>query len=226
MKKTLIRIIMVLAVLTVGTSVSAQGLWNWQKWGHERRGHNDATYSLRLGISGMPSAIGERFTDGAIRYGYNEIYPERLHVGDAYAGYMGNVMSTGVISAELVWNPSKRFNFSGNLAVCPVWAGTFDGVTDARLNTKAGCTVVVMPEVRLMYCNTRTVRAYSALGLGLGMYPGFSKAEFFIPEIQFNIAGIEIGRKWFGFGEFGAGTIFTGVRVGVGYRFTSIRSIL
>lgn len=224
--KNILKIALVLAALSAGSSASAQSIWAWQRENHKISKHaNRSPYSIRIGYSGYPDVIAERFTDGYYHIGaYLDNYIGRPSIAEMYKDFTGTVYGTGVFSGEFIWNAGRVFNLSGTFGLCPMWTTAFDGVTGDKKCPNFGLAMVILPELKLMYCNTPTVRVYSSFGLGLGLYPGFKEASSIIGEGQFVPVGIEIGRRWYGFGEIGVGTLYMGGQFGVGYRFANRRT--
>lgn len=184
---------------------------------------NKAEYSVRVGWGGGPFAYADRFECGRLIGGdyYDIIFnPTIAH---AYMDMNGSVFSTGTFTGDFNWNAGRFWNLSATMALCPVWSERVDGVTLKKEGYDFGMAISLMPNVKLMYCNTKTVRVYSSIGLGLGFYPGFKECTTVCGEIQFNPVGVEVGRKWYGFGEIGIGTLYAGGRIGVGYQFGNIR---
>ena len=221
----LLKTVLVLAALSLGTAASAQSFWIWDSGRKVERKHtNKSPYSIRLGFAGLPEITADRFKYGYGSIGYRDYYYEPYsRIRQIYTDYTGDLYSTGMFTGEFVWNLGRVFNASANLGLCPFWAKAYDGVTGKRTGTDFGLAITIMPEIKLMYCNTPTVRVYSSLGLGVGFYPGFEKASPLMTENQFNPLGLEVGRKFYGFGEIGVGTMYCGGRIGIGYRFTNGR---
>ena len=218
--KGLLKTLTVLAVLTAGIVASAQPYGEWHsKW----RQKNQSPYSLRMGWGGAPEVIGQRFQDGDFSFGYVDYMPDN-RISTMYADYMGDVYSTGLISGELILNLGRVFNLSTIFGLTPMWAKAYNGQTGIGTGNEFGVAFTLVPQLKLMYCNSPTVRVYSSGGIGVGFYPGFREADSVMPELEIVPLGIEIGRRWYGFGEIGIGTLFMGGQVGVGYRFNGRRN--
>ena len=218
-----LKLFTMLALLTASISLSAQPGWGWQSRQRVRKHMNKAEYSVRVGWGGGPFAYADRFECGRLIGGdyYDIIFnPTIAH---AYMDMNGSVFSTGTFTGDFNWNAGRFWNLSATMALCPVWSERVDGVTLKKEGYDFGMAISLMPNVKLMYCNTKTVRVYSSIGLGLGFYPGFKECTTVCGEIQFNPVGVEVGRKWYGFGEIGIGTLYAGGRIGVGYQFGNIR---
>ncbi len=215
-----------LAALMASISASAQSYWIWQRDGERARTHkheNRAAYSVRFGWGGMPYPYADRFETGRmISWDYYDIVSESRIAG-AYQDTYGSVMSTGAFTGDFNWNAGRFINLSATMALCPVWSDRIDGVTLKKNGSDFGMAISILPNIRIMYCNTKKVRVYSSVGLGLGFYPGFKRCEAVCGEFQFNPVGVEVGRKWYGFGEIGVGTLYSGGRIGVGYQFGKVR---
>lgn len=225
MKKFFI-ILSLLACLSAGNAASAQTCWIWDRNPQRITKHqNNSPYSIRVGYAGYPDVIGDRFTYGYYHIGYYDMVADReTTIAEIYQDYNDTVYGTGMFTGEFIWNAGRVFNFSGTFGLCPMWTQKYNGMTEEKACTNFGLAMVVFPELKLMYCNTPTVRVYSAAGIGFGLYPGFKKTEGAFVEGEIIPIGLEIGRRWYGFGEIGVGTLFMGGQFGVGYRFSSRRA--
>jgi len=179
-----------------------------QEW----KDNNPEKFSLNFSIGGYPSYELTIYGKEPINSGL---------VPWIYSDYRGAVKTTGIIGGEFNWNISRWFNASGYLGVCPIWNDTYDGITGAKNGRHSCVSIHIMPKAKVMWCNNPLVRVYTSFAFGVSLYPGF-RSEYFSalqPALQLNPVGLEVGRKWFGLMELGAGTSFFGARVGVGYKF-------
>ena len=73
--------------------------------------------------------------------------------------------------------------------------------------------VTLMEMARFTYLNRDWVRLYSSVGLGLTTYDGLYLS------LQTTLLGVSVGKKFFGFAEFGVGAEYLPFHCGLGYRF-------
>lgn len=173
---------------------------------------------LSFGMSGVP-VVGGRLLhyNGSSYWG---CCPDpSLDLDNMYGRRVGDTRTAGA-AALCVDIPVKRwlsvpFTFTTSLNFTPV-EDPFDGTShtfcDAAINILAG--------VRFKYMNREHVNLYSAIHAGLGMcnVGEFCDAEFF-PAIQLVPIGVRAGGRVYGFAEIGAGTLYFGGQIGVGYKF-------
>lgn len=218
--KHLIRIILLLSLIFSGTCLSASNPERRAKrlaW----RTDNTSQYSVSFGISGYPLLLSSLYTDG--RFGFMQDYMiewDRKMVGTMYDDYSGASRTTGTFVSTFTWNYSRWCSLSANLGLCPMWSTTISAMTDKVIKNKFGMAIVIMPEARVMYCNRPMVRVYSSLAMGAVFLPGFKECDYNTRfAMQFNLAGLEVGRKFYGMMQLGAGTMFSGICAGIGYKF-------
>ena len=80
--------------------------------------------------------------------------------------------------------------------------------------------------LKLHWLNRRYVRMYSSFGAGVAFCisgdryrKGDEQSVVLLPSFQLNPLGICAGKRFYALAEIGIGTVFTGVRLGAGYRF-------
>ena len=114
----------------------------------------------------------------------------------------------------------------------------YSGINGQPKKERKGYALYALPTARFIYLDKRSIRLYSALGVGVGKYLGFDNLvnSYSITyeggrtytytddrtlkvEAQMSLFGVEFGKTVFGFGEVTAGTMVTGVRGGIGYKF-------
>lgn len=185
------------------------------------REKNPNVFTMNFGWGGYPSVEEDQFKYGGMMYSVRDIsYYRNQPIASIYEDYRGSIWTISTISGEFNWNTSRWFNASAYLGLCPIWSSTYDGYTKAMKNRDFAMAVFVLPKVKLMYCNSPMVRVYSSISLGVELLPGFTRSDSFIKgAIQFSLVGMEIGRKWFGSFELGAGSVYTGGQIGFGFKF-------
>jgi len=144
---------------------------------------------------------------------YSYDYPLAYVYGDYYS----STMTAGNITASLDIILSKRCAVSVDLGYTPMWRDAYDGITNQYLYTQRGGALNVLCMFKLFYMVRPVVRLYGDIGVGIAQYfSNDNSLEFAGQLVPF---GIEVGKKCFGFVEFGVGSSYMGARGGVGYRF-------
>jgi len=136
-----------------------------------------------------------------------------------YQNYRDAVKTTGNISAEFGWVIKRKFSIDVVLGFCPFWTAYYDALTNKKAYNSFGLTTYVVPEARMSWVNKPSFRLLSSIGLGVGLNIGKEYKTAAIPIIQMDVIGIEFGRDFYGTAKLGIGTEFTGMKLGLGYRF-------
>lgn len=162
-------------------------------------------YDVRIGVSGVPLYP-------ELNYGFpSDIETNRLD--DMYNRYQGDKFTTGNITAEFNFAFKKWFTLSLGAS----FQNTYFNVYDPRLGLVGrhnDAQFSLVPQARFFWANTNYVRMYSSLGLGISIIP-----DGLYPIFQIAPLGIEVGKKVYGFAEYGFGTHYIGGGIGIGYRF-------
>lgn len=200
MKKILSGLIL---LLCAGLSASAQ----------EQQPFGPARIGVRIGYAYKPATGTDYFYSS---------FPS-LHIDDTrmdviYHDYHGPIWSTGTLTASVDIQFQSWFFLSINGGWALFRADTYDGVTEANTGRKQGSVCYLLPAANIYYYKADWYRIYGGLGFGVGLYSSFfdSRVRF---EPQFTPVGIEAGNKLFAFLEAGYGSLFCGVRGGIGYKF-------
>ena len=135
-----------------------------------------------------------------------------------FSDYDGPTYITGNIMAEINFIKRKRWVFSLAFAANGIWKDTYDNFTERKIGRVSGFSATVMPQVRFNWINRDVVKLYSSLGLGLTV-GSFDDASESWGSFQLGLLGVQVGRRFFVFGEAGCGMLYMGGKVGVGYRF-------
>ena len=197
---------------------------------NDRRGRRyipDERWSLRFGAGTVSDVSVDNFIYySTFRYGNPSL-------AGCYGDYHGLTMTAGSWSIGADYRIARWFAVSADIGVDFLWHDIYDGVSGARKGSRTGVSLTVMPQARFYYLNRPAVRLYGYLGVGAVKYFGYDGLKgswrddygvhfedgTFEAAAQFAPIGVEVGRRWFGFAELGYGTLFSGVRAGVGYRF-------
>jgi hypothetical protein len=132
--------------------------------------------------------------------------------------YDGPTYVTGNIIAEINFIKKKRWVFSLAFAANGIWKNRYDNLTEQKTGRVSGFSATVMPQVRFNWINREVLKVYSSLGLGLTVGSFDDRSESW-GSFQLGLLGIQVGRRFFVFGEAGCGMLYMGGKAGVGYRF-------
>jgi hypothetical protein len=135
-----------------------------------------------------------------------------------FSEYDGPTYMTGNFIAEINFLKRKRWAFSVAFAANGVWKDCHDPMTEAKLGRISGFSATVMPQVRFNWINREVLKVYSSLGLGLTVGSFDDRSESW-GSFQLGLLGIQVGRRFFVFGEAGCGMLYMGGKAGIGYRF-------
>jgi hypothetical protein len=172
-------------------------------------------YQARFGWGGYP--VTEWLMNGGFGFQDYALYDPTLT--DIYFDDIGALRSTGAVSAEFAWLYRDWFTFALKASANVIWETSFDAVTGQRTGTDTGGALYIVPEFRFNWFRRDMVKMYSSIGVG-GLIGSDIYSDFIVlPVAQINPLGIEVGRKVFGFCEFGVGILYTGAMAGVGFRF-------
>lgn len=172
-----------------------------------------------LGLSGVPVAAGKYFT----RSSYSDMTYGSM--ASIYGDYYGAISTAGTLIAGVDFKLNRVVAVTVDLGVNVMWRSSFSGVSQQKTGTDTGVAVYLLPMAKLYYIDRNFFRMYGTAGLGVGIYFGYPTNSYdtfrdrMKCEVQFVPIGIEFGRKFFGFAELGAGTIFVGAHAGIGYKF-------
>lgn len=193
--------ILVIALLLFTFAAGAQDNQNWKR-------------QARFGWSGYP------VTESVIHTWHGCDCGDRItYLHQIYRDYELAMYTTGGISGEIAWLYKDWFTFALTMQTNFTWQGMADAVSSERSGTDTSLFVYLVPQARFNWVRRDLVKMYTSIGLGamagydLSMEPGI------IPVFELTPVGIEVGRKVFGFCEFGIGMLYTGAMAGVGFRF-------
>lgn len=167
-------------------------------------------FEVRLGVSGYPILSSSfRNTNKNVESPFSNLYLE-----DLYNDRDGVIYTFGNIGAEFTWNIKKWLAVCAGLHVTPFWRDRYDGYTRQRKSRSSSADLSGVAMVRFNYFNRKYVHLYSSVGAGFLLYDWRV-----VPQIQLVPVGVSFGGKLFGFAELGAGSLFLGGNIGIGYKF-------
>ena len=147
-------------------------------------------------------------------------------VGDIYSEYAGPVYSTGILSAELNVRIRKWFAVGAQVNFDGLWSRLHSSETGSKCGVRRGVVFSVLPYARFIYIDRPVVRLYSAVGAGFTsgqIEAGYGRDSYVYasryPAFQVTPVGVAVGRRIYGLFELGIGTVYTGCRAGIGFRF-------
>lgn len=193
----------------------------------ERKPMPPTRWSLRVGF-GMPSDINtDYFTDDPEYFNYRA-----GSLSKYYGPYTGPVKSTGSLSVGGEYLITRWFAVGADLSTDMLYCSMYDSLTDQKTGTHRGVSLSFIPMLRFYYMNRPKVRLYGSFGLGAVAYFGYNlnngnringnkiyySGNFVELAGQYTPIGVEFGRRIYGFAEAGLGTIYSGVRAGVGIK--------
>lgn len=135
-----------------------------------------------------------------------------------YSDWSDDIRKTPVIGGDFSWTPKYWLTLKGNLGFTYLSHDNYSSLTGDVVAQCKSAVLTIMPEVQLNYVNSEWVRMYFGIGVGCSAYVGFGSKPLRI-DAQCDMLGMEIGKKVFGFFEFGFGSLYTGAKLGAGYRF-------
>ena len=229
-------VICILAVVAAGASGTAAGAESvTAAGGYYVREYRNEDYPLsfeaRLGIGGAPTVQSEFFSSGSRNY--IGLWFQADPLARMYKDYSGPLYTTGAVSGEFVMNFGPRASFTTLGGICCLWHDNFNGRTEEITGRDNGVMLYLAPGLRFYWVKKDIIRLYSGFYLGVSKYFGFDELKYsyrsengirFVDESfkflgQVTPIGLEVGRKLYGFLEFGGGTVYCGASIGIGYKF-------
>lgn len=180
-------------------------------------------YEARIGWGGYPLLDASNFPNGHFGGGYRDydimiqFYSNGL-IDALYGTANGPEYMTGLISGEFSIHFKRWFTLAVEAGFNGIWGDVYDKYDGSRVKTNRGVTFTVMPHARFYWVNTKYVRMYSGIGLGVGL-GGYDEEFMVYPAAQLSPVGITAGREIFFFAEGSIGTAYMGGKFGMGYRF-------
>jgi hypothetical protein len=150
-------------------------------------------------------------------------YNDRISSGGEMLDYIfsdndGPTYITGNIIAEINFIKKKRWVFSLAFAADGIWKDKYDNTTGQKTGRVSGFSATVMPQARYNWIDREVMKLYSSVGLGLTVGSFEDKTQTW-GSFQLGLLGVQIGRRFFVFGEAACGMLYMGGKFGVGYRF-------
>lgn len=193
-------------------------------------------WTLRLGYGRSSEINTDNFTQGAGRYhynGYDRLYSNSLE--NYYSNYNDVTYATGVFTLSADYRVSRRSAFGLSLGIDSHWSNIMDYKDHTRMGRNEGLSICAIPYYRFFWISAKSFRMYSGIGVGAAKCFGYPYLKYSYetdggvrrsvddtvqPAAQLFPLGMEFGSGDFGaFVEFGNGYLYSGVNLGVTYRF-------
>lgn len=133
----------------------------------------------------------------------------------------GSTYTTGAFTASYSYR-CKKWNFGLSVSYTHEYYRLYSNLDGSALKRYSANFISLIPTARYTWFQRRSVRLYSAAGLGVTFFTGDKNAytQSSAVGIQLTYVGISAGKRFFGFAELGTGAhgVLTG---GVGYRFNA-----
>ena len=212
---------LILSALTVLLTIQA-GAQDWRELRKQEFLDNfPYKYEVRLGWGGYPILEAGNFPNSAggmfMKYDVDPYYGHSS-LDNMYGTYQGPEYMTGLISGEFSVHFRNWFTLAVEAGFNGMWGRVYDKFDGSFVRHTRGISFTVIPHARFYWANTKNVRFYSGIGLGLGLGKYDRYFEVY-PAFQLSPVGFSVGRKIFAFGETSLGTAYFGGKFGVGYRF-------
>lgn len=207
------KILTILALFFVLSSTMAVAR---QKKPHQRWADQPFRYEVRVGYGPY-----QTFLDNS--YENNSVYDYQYSDGrlSSIYGYTPRlVKTTGSFSAEFGMNFKSWLTVSIAAGVTGYTGREWlDSYSDEWVGV-GGIQASLMPQVRFNWLSRKYCRLYSSIGMGLFIDASDRREDVgFSGSFQMTPFGISFGHRFFGFAELGGGTLYSGVRAGIGYNF-------
>lgn len=183
----------------------------------EAHRYDPVTHAFRFQYSQKPFFAKTNFSGYTIKQMKNYFDTQKGSLAYVYSDYAGSVRTTGSFIAGYDMIFTSGCTFSCDLAVNFLWRERYNGIDGQKVDSKKGTVIYFMPKFKYYYLTRDMIRLYGDVGLGAGLYFGF--ASRIRPAFQFTPFGLEVGHKVYGIFELGAGSLYVGGSVGVGYKF-------
>ena len=175
-------------------------------------------HELRIGYGGAPALdTGVHHSSGGY-YIYDVDSPDYNTLINIYGEKNGSEYVTGVFSAEYSFHFRRWFSLVANAAINGMWGHKYDPASNTEFDCRRGVSVQITPAARFQWVNSKYVRLYTTVGVGLytSVYGGQWK---FFPAAYTTPIGISVGRQVFFYAETSLSTASLGGNFGIGYRF-------
>jgi len=179
--------------------------------------YDPVSHSFSFQYSQRPYFSKNNFNGYTLKQLTNALEARKGSLSYVYGDYTGNTKTTGTIFGEYNMIFSSGCAFSCDLGMSVFWKERYNGISGEKVQSKTGVAIYVVPKFKYFYLTRKNIRLYGDLGLGAGVFFGF--ASRLRPAFQINPFGLEVGsEKLYGTFEIGAGSLFTGGSVGIGYK--------
>lgn len=144
-------------------------------------------------------------------------YSGYLSLGTFYGDYFDTSFYTNNIGAEFLAHFGKRSSIGIGIYANHMWSDSYNAVTGEKSGRRTAAALFFLPTYRGYYMSRDVVRIYGTVSLGLTAC--FMEDIKFVGAFNISPIGVEVGRRFYGFAEAGFGTVYSGISLGVGYKF-------
>ncbi len=138
----------------------------------------------------------------------------------------GDFVTTGALNLNYTLNLNKHFSIGCFSSFQLDSRSVFENSTGTKMGDARQIFSSLTPRIYFFWLNKNVFRIYSGCGTSLGYYwtkYRFGDTQFserkFQWKPQLTLAGVQAGRRFFGFGEANIGGRLGYLNLGVGYRF-------
>lgn len=140
---------------------------------------------------------------------------------EAAKNYRGSTYTTGAVTAAYCYRYLKWIDFGLSVSYTNEHYQLYSNTDNRALRKHSANFISIIPTARFTWFSRRSVRMYSACGLGVTFLTGDIDKKYTSDAgvgLQLTYFGISAGKRVFGFAELGTGAHGTLIG-GVGYRF-------
>lgn len=205
---------------------------NAQKADYYKENKHEVRLSLGTTPSDRYAVDGYYYNSGF--YNYPNLTPSQVSYLRQPMNY-GARKSSGAIALTYFYHApwiNGRFTFGGSLAYNKLWRDNKHSITGFKMGEQRESTIAITPMIRYAWIAKPIFQVYS--GIGASIYrEEYKYKEQLTPEMEqrktsydgweasfmLTLAGVSVGKRVFGFGEFNIGGRMGEFVGGVGYRF-------
>ncbi len=144
-----------------------------------------------------------------------------------YNNYMTGAKTSGLISIDYNIRFTKRFALGIQANTSFFKQTEMSSISGTSVGTYFNYSLSALAYARLTYMRWKWAELYGTFGLGLNYVHTEDPQEIHIlyPHSGLTVAyqcapiGLTVGKRFYGFAEYGYGSEYMGMRFGIGYRF-------
>lgn len=167
-------------------------------------------HDFRVGAGSYFSGLDQFLAWNSFNSSTTDKFSQTIDKADTY---ITDRVFTGIYSFSYTYHTRRWFQYGATVSFGATTCQRRDNTTNQVVENGNLYAVSVMPTVRFVYMYRDMVQLYSSLSLGVVFGSNVP-----LPYADVTLLGCSVGKKLFGFAEFGAGMNGWG-RIGIGYRF-------